>query len=331
MNRTLRLHAFCSVKGGVGKSTLAVTGASWLAQQGRTVVLLDADLTGNSLADGLSLSAPVVALRQDGTMDLLAAPTGRYLSPKETESLRDKRQWQKRGDSLSAPPPFLNDALTFRGNDTSQDCRLDAMFWRHSEHVGLLVLPSSPLRYDVAVAVGWLYRKEQHEWMRRLSWVLYTLAEQLPAATDVVIDLPPGLFGFGHAVLLLLALLSDPAPLPEGYPSFAEIGVNIKANPFLVTTPDRNALVVSLEHYLRLRPQLASLELLVNRAYEGMSAVLDELKARFGPHLTALEISSNLRSVDENQTLNRLFRRGGLDPAAAMDSLARTLRLDVPS
>ena len=55
---SLRVHAFCSVKGGVGKSALAVASAEVMLDQGRRPLVLDADLTGTSLADGLRMEAP---------------------------------------------------------------------------------------------------------------------------------------------------------------------------------------------------------------------------------------------------------------------------------
>ena len=92
MNQPLRIHAFCSVKGGVGKSTLAVACATRLARQGREVVLIDADLTGSSLADGLTLEAPLVTSDAAGAMDLTAPATGEFLSAVDSEHLRDERQ-----------------------------------------------------------------------------------------------------------------------------------------------------------------------------------------------------------------------------------------------
>ena len=281
MTRSIRFHAFCSAKGGVGKSTLAVMSASWLAEHDRSVVLLDVDLTGNSLADGLQLCAPEVALLHDGTMDLLAPPTGRYLSRVETVSLRDQRQWNA-GSETVMPPPFLNDALTFPGTQDGRECRFDALLWQHETQPGMRVLPVSSLRRDVTVALGWLYREEHFRWARRFAWILYALAIQIEHLSDVVIDLPPGLFGFSQATLSILAVLSGSVATPRGFPPFSELGSRIEVNPFLVTTPDGNALVVSVEEYLRLRPQLGNLELVVNRAYDGVRTAVDELEARFG-------------------------------------------------
>jgi Mrp family chromosome partitioning ATPase len=56
--RTIGLHVFCSAKGGVGKSTLAVAAAKLLADRGRTCVLVDADLTGTPSARRRWCSTP---------------------------------------------------------------------------------------------------------------------------------------------------------------------------------------------------------------------------------------------------------------------------------
>ena len=94
-----------------------------------------------------------------------------------------------------------------------------------------------------------------------------------------------------------------------------------------MTTPDGNALVVSVEEYLRLRPQLGNLELVVNRAYDGVRTAVDELEARFGAQASALELARSWRSVEESQPIGRLFRRGSMEVCGPQDALARTLRL----
>src|SRR5262245_46570481 len=47
--REVTLHAFSSIKGGVGKSTLAVVAANLLARRGRRCLVVDVDLIGTSL------------------------------------------------------------------------------------------------------------------------------------------------------------------------------------------------------------------------------------------------------------------------------------------
>lgn len=78
--RTVSLHAFCSTKGGVGKSTLAVAWTELLRVDGRRCVLLDADLTGSSLADGLDLCSPAAGRPRGarGGRAMSALPAARY-------------------------------------------------------------------------------------------------------------------------------------------------------------------------------------------------------------------------------------------------------------
>jgi len=208
-DRVVTIHAFCSVKGGVGKSTLAVACAKLLAESGRKPVLIDADLTGTSLADGLRLCAPELATRQDGGADL-EAPTGRRLSRAETVAARRARAdtpWTE----IPPPPPFLNDILihghelALYDEDLERECTVEPLLWRHEKDDGVAYLPSSPLRADVEIALGWLYRARQFTWIRRMTWLLEGMREQMSDLTDVVIDLPPGMFGFSHEVLALMA------------------------------------------------------------------------------------------------------------------------------
>src|SRR5688572_6722323 len=100
MSGRLRCYSFHSVKGGVGKSTLAVLTALTLARRpGARVTLIDMDLTGTSLADALRLEAPAWDLA-DATAPLpLLTPPTRHLSVKET------REWMEERDVL------LRDAL----------------------------------------------------------------------------------------------------------------------------------------------------------------------------------------------------------------------------
>ena len=110
MPRKITLHVFASAKGGVGKSSLAVACAKLIAQgRDRLPVVIDADMTGTSLADGMRLLAPDATLRSDGTIDIEAGPTGRFLPLDEVKRRRRLRRDSR--DKRGLPPPFLNDAL----------------------------------------------------------------------------------------------------------------------------------------------------------------------------------------------------------------------------
>lgn len=152
--RAIHIHAFCSVKGGVGKSTLATATAKLLARRpDRRVVLIDADMTGTSLADGLRLRAPNVRMREDGAMDLLAdSAAGPHHSRLETSKLIRARGLAK-WDHFPPPPVYLNDILTFDPVEDFSDpvesvreCVLEPLWWKHEKEDGVGYLPSSPMR-----------------------------------------------------------------------------------------------------------------------------------------------------------------------------------------
>lgn len=329
MSRVIRLHAFCSVKGGVGKSTLAIVSAVSLSRQGRRAIVIDADLTGTSLADGLKLCAPIVPLNADGNMDLIAPSTGKWLTLNQTEALRDARKGlSSQSGRRLLPPPFLNDVLLHRNMDSDQDCQMSSVLWKSLVHPELQIIPASSIRYDVNVALGWLYQEERVRWSVRLAWILMSMAQQMPDLTDVIFDLPPGLFGFAQAVLSLFVRLSDPAAAKPSFPIPREHGISYEVNSFLVTTPDRSALLASVEEFLRLKPQIMNLGFLINRTQEGIKKVRKEISERFGQQVTALGIEQELRGIDDAPlVLGRLFQGGTIEEPEFIELLGRTLRL----
>jgi NUBPL iron-transfer P-loop NTPase len=311
MSRVISLYAFCSIKGGVGKSTLAVATAKLLAGTGRVPVLIDADLTGTSLADGLRLRAPVLALRPDGTLDLDAEPTGAYYEIDETLRLRNARKasaWTDR----APPPAYLNDALTYVGGEGGPDCRIDGMLWRHEREDSVRYLPSSPLPRDVSIGLGWIYNEEPFRWMRRFTWVLDALLQRDRDVTDIVIDLPPGVWGFAHETLVLVSALSSGALLPDGYPSWGS-DLEWRAYPFLVTTPDLNDVLPALEYVAAQSARIPSLVPILNRSTESLPDVQRGIRERLGPSLGALGIEEKLKPIESMpQTLGRIFREQNL-------------------
>lgn len=311
--RTIRLRAFCSAKGGVGKSTLAVVCARLLAEQGKPTVLLDCDMSGTSLGDGLSLRAPKVKLLSDSiTMDLSAPFSQEYHSEDETIHLRDKRKdldWDKQPPLL----PYFNDALLYESSDANSDCCMQALLWRHSAaHDTVLYFPSSSLPQDVSVALGWLYRDKLSQWKQRLAWILQAMIEQVPGLSNIVLDLPPGLFGFTREVLSLLAHLANGVSLGANFPDFLAISTNWRIKPFLVMTSDVNDLVAAMEAYMSLVGDLTTLVPLLNRSSEGIDASKRRLRKRF-ERFGSLGVEARLRSIGElRTTLGRVFLDGGL-------------------
>lgn len=328
MRRMITLHAFCSAKGGVGKSTLALASAQLLCERARTPVVIDSDLTGTSLAEGLLLCAPVVTSGAGDVLDLDAPPTGRFHSVEETWRLRDLRKLATTRD-LPRYLPFFNDALAYRSALPEHDCRVDALLWRHQEEDGVWYLPSSSLSADVERALGWLYQDEGWKWSRRLAWLLDQMARLLPSLSDVIIDLPPGLFGYAHETLTLLAYLSQGEPIGHGFPHWRDNEFDWRVNPFLVMSPDRGDVYTALESYVKLAGQLAPLRPLVNRVMttESSESIQQMVRERFGPS----QLEESLLFVENRmEDLGRWFREGVLRrvPDAFWRNLGHVLRLD---
>lgn len=312
-SRSFTLHVFCSAKGGVGKSTLAVTCAR-LLPPGR-VVVIDADLTGTSLADGLRLQAPRLPRpetdpedkdRDNDLLDLEARFEG-FHSVAETRSLRSQR-WRSQ-EAAARHLPFLNDALAYKNPE--RECAIDQLLWVHEADDGVQYLPSSPTRLDVAQALGWLYREENPlSWLRRVTWLIDELLRRKPEISDIVLDLPPGLVGFSHEIMMLLSALSKGQPLPPEYPEWSQESVRL--NPFLVTSRDDNDLFVALEHLVLLRHHIPMLVPLLNRNQESQSDIRRRVEERFRGEPEFQGIETSLQVVPElPRSLGKLFAGGG--------------------
>lgn len=331
--KSLGLHAFCSVKGGVGKSTLAITTAKLLARRGAVPVVVDADMLGASLADGLRLCAPVVNTTTEGLLDLDAPPTGKWYSLDETRALREQRRRWLEGlptgikEVSSCPPPaYLNDALNYPVPDPARECSVFALLWKHGKDDGVWYLPSSPLRGDAAAAAPYaLGMPHGFHWVRRLSWLLDALLGQQSDITDFVVDLPPGTWGFAQEVLVWFGALVS-GKVPSGYPRLDQKRA-LTVNPFIVTSQDRNDRVLAMEYWLYARPFLPPLALLCNRVYESRDEVRRQVKRDFVPALQGLGIEDTLRFVPTlPRSLGRVFVEGDLEPEELAE-LEAALRL----
>jgi len=330
--RTIRLHTFCSVKGGVGKSTLATVCAKLLARAGRVPVLVDCDITGTSLADGLRLCAPEVVKHEDGAIDLDAPPTGELLSIDATRSRRARRRDALRRDGdkwkdRPLPPPYFNDPLNHVFL-TKRPARVDALLWKHERDDGVLYLPSSSTHDDVVQSMEWFYG-EPFEWARCFAWTLDGLAQQLPALTDVVVDLPPGIWGFSHEMLVIVSTLLLGNPMPDDYPPWHAGPIRWVPNPFLIMSRDPNDILPALEYVALQRSKVPTLKPLVNRDTEGRNAIREMAKSRIGPVLEATGLDETLESVGEMSALARLFWEGDVALDQEMSrNVSKTLRLE---
>jgi len=307
MNRNITLHVFCSVKGGVGKSTLATTCAKLLAASGRVPLLVDADLTGTSLADGLHLCAPKTAVLPDGTVDVGAAATGEFFTEEEVARLRRARRDSK---VTGLPPAYLNDALRpylEANGEPSGTVRVDALFWRHLIDDGVWYLPSSALRNDVRESVHWLGR-EAFDWTGAMTSLFDLASYQWPELTDVVVDVPPGLFGFGQEMLALASTLNR-AGLPEGYPDWKNGPVVWRAKAFLVTTPDRNDVLPVYEYLAQNITKLRGVRVLMNKSTTTLPLPREIIGPTLGAQIDEKRIA---RVALQPATLGRVFMDGDL-------------------
>lgn len=332
--RSIGLHTFCSAKGGVGKSALAVACAKLLARSGRDVVLIDADMTGTSLADGLDLCAPAVTPDPRGGYSFEVAPT-RHLTRAETWHARYARAVAMMVDDDGAPrppPPFLNDLL-IGALDEDPAVPVASMLWRHERDDGVGYLPSSPITADLVVAARWLNHDEGERWVRQLAWLLDLLVAQRPTLCDVVFDLPPGLFGFAaHTIALCshLAAAEGVKALPEGFPRLERHEARWVLDPVLVTSQDRNDLSVAVEWYVRHRADVPTLRLVANR----LSRPIDDLRHRAKSTLGALGLQGNVPIEGVGllpDSLGAIFNRShDLDLSREVQDLAAVLRVEVP-
>lgn len=308
-DRTVTVRVFCSAKGGVGKSTLAVAAAKLLAKQGHAVALIDADLTGTSLADGLDLCAPRVALDSEGRMDFTTAD-GAWLSRPESDTARNARRVQKnRADSeLAPPPPYLTDLLVLPLEE-DRSVPLERLCW-HMKDDGVRYFPSSPLAHDIGLALGWFAAGEELAWIQRVAWFMDVLLERLPALDEIVFDVPPGLFGFGLELMKLLSHLGKMQQLhgmPPTYPPWGRRSIAWVCDPVLVTSQDRNDLWTSLDWFVENRSQLPQLRMLANRHTKPVPVLRQLIRERLeGLKLPTVEIP--LQGVGLVQgTLGRIF------------------------
>lgn len=240
---TVRLHcySFHSVKGGVGKSTLATLLASGLARE-MPATLVDMDLTGTSLGDVLPLEAP----RWSGEMRLTEPPDLGFHDRAETRRLIDTRGSADKAAMVA--PPYLNDFLLYADPewDASADMHTDALGWRMlGADDRLRVFPSSALPRDLDRILPVIFDEEHAAFLEgRLEFLLDGIARHTApnvAERAVVFDTPPTIPGLSRTMISLALRLgrADKQPLAEdGFIPAAIAQAEVRWTIFLVVTMD---------------------------------------------------------------------------------------------
>jgi hypothetical protein len=326
MRAQLRCFSFHSVKGGVGKSTLATLAARWLAEQtpDEPVWLVDMDLTGTSLADVLPLEAPAW---EDGALPLQQPPTA-HLTVEESRAGAELRS----DGEDPAFVPYLNDYLLYarKGWQEDQDPPPNHLAWRWAKGPeNLRILPSSALPNDLAHILPVIFREDEAAFIEaRLEWFLAALAEPDRRVT-VVFDTPPTIPGLSRSVLSLAHRLTEE---PKGFlskdggmPSRLE-AAQVDFRAFLVTSLDEQDLR-AMARWLALvpnrPPSKAIVQVVVNRVEEHETAAneIRELAVSM-----ASPLLGEAKLVGDDPAW-RIFRRGGTLFEAGFESHGALQRL----
>ncbi|MBI4819043.1 MAG: P-loop NTPase [Deltaproteobacteria bacterium] len=328
----VRVASFHSVKGGVGKSTLAVLAAAQLARASETqrVWLVDLDLTGTSLADVLPLEAPDLA-GTSRAFDLRAPDwSGAYLSVEETRARIDERENEPRPDSYDRANavPFLNDYFMFATPTSSHDVPIRHFEWRlHAGPPNLSVLPSSALPVDLDHTVPLVYDEDHSAFIEaRLEWMLDDIIGTTPESNEIslVFDTPPSIPGLSRAVLSLAFRLSRGRKVALAEDDFippklenAEVVWSV----FFVSTPDTQDLRAAARWLGRIPEENKDIvTVLLNRFPPGDPAQLRrEIEERLAEYASPL--LEKYRSVGESSAL-QLFRTASPTLPRTPDCLA---------
>lgn len=243
MIRRLTSLSVHSVKGGVGKSTLATLAAVSLARRtGRPTWLVDMDLTGTSLADVLPLVAPAWSAQGvDERLTLERAPD--HFHDVETTRAQIERR-ATRPEPMRFDVPFLNDFILHATPSWSQENELHpkSLGWQlRGGPPSLRVLPSSALPGDLDRILPVIFDEERSAFIEaRLEWLLAKLLED-DGDLCVVFDTPPTIPGLSRSVLSLAHRLSTEPKQEladdEGMPN-ALLNAVVRWRAYLVATLD---------------------------------------------------------------------------------------------
>jgi hypothetical protein len=206
--------SFHSVKGGVGKSTLATLAAIGIARRhpGSAVWLIDMDLTGTSLGDALPLCAPRWSTSSEEP-DLKRLPDEVWTRG-ETERLIEQRGGAAGVPGKARKVPYLNDFLLFSDPswEEDEDALPQAVGWcLEGGPENLRVLPSSALPLDLIYTLPVIFDEDHAAFLEARLELL--LAGLMTTGGDVwvVFDVPPTIPGLSRAVLGLGLRLGRPA------------------------------------------------------------------------------------------------------------------------
>lgn len=267
----LRVLSFHSVKGGVGKSTLATLAAHGAARQNpeMRVVLIDMDLTGTSLADVLPIAAPFWGSKSHEAMKLLAKPDG-YLDREASLEALEARD----GERPHVTVPVLNDYLLFASPDwdAETDIPAESLFWRFERGPeNLFVIPSSALPVDLEATLPVIFDEDQSAYLE--SRLEYLLADLASKPTWVIFDVPPTIPGLSRAVLSLALRLGgeERIPLTANGPVLAPLDtVPIRWRAGLVASPDQQDRIALARWIAKLRDEeQARFKVILNRVVSG--------------------------------------------------------------
>lgn len=309
MNR-VRAWVFAAVKGGVGKTTLANAVALHRARSGGRVLVLELDLLGTSVCDALQLRAPQRRVLGEGQIDLVEAGAHPFLTLDQTWSAMSARM---RTQLRPAGVPFLNDAVVHDFQGFTDDVWLPGLAWCREPDDRICWLPTSPSPHDMRVAAGWLRHSDPAPMITRLVRLVEMAPVMDPHLTDLVFDLPPGLYGFAD---LLLGALAQVAA--------AGRTANWDVRRLLVTTPDRQDLLSTARAWLDLQAESERFIPVLNRATEHQRRDCEALLLERMPVLRALGFSDRLQRVGLHpSTLGSWFQGGAFGDKLLPEEVGR--------
>lgn len=200
-----RIYTIHSQKGGVGKTSLAIAIASIAAGTNTKALIIDADLTGVSLAD---------------------VPD--FKVPNKTKEIKYFNEI-----IMASPPAFAEFTKKIYAAKTNKTQCLKTYYLKHPEINNLYYIPASPCLEDIAKIIP-LISQENF-----LGFFYNRLADILACVICdgfgvIVVDHPPGLFGISTASL---KIVSDSIKEDDKKPSaLKKLNATIRA--LCVSSPD---------------------------------------------------------------------------------------------